>query len=121
MKPLTYRELSCLQWVSIGKTSWEISLILELKERTVNFHIQSACRKLRVNNRLAAITIALRAGMLDFDAMAFAALPPVPPRPVARSRRPHRHAAHNIGHAVRPKRRECWPCSRLGNTRRTVG
>ena len=67
MKPLTPRELICLQWVSIGKTSWETGRILGLAERTINFHVQNACRKLGVHNRQAAITTAMRTGLLCFD------------------------------------------------------
>ncbi len=67
MKPLTERELTCLQWVAIGKTSWETGRILGLAERTINFHIQNACRKLGVHGRQAAITAAMRTGLLSFD------------------------------------------------------
>lgn len=64
MKPLTERELTCLRWAAVGKTSWEMGAILGLTERTVNFHVQNACRKLGVHSRQAAITSALRAGLL---------------------------------------------------------
>ncbi|MYN14841.1 LuxR family transcriptional regulator [Pusillimonas sp. TS35] len=63
-KALTTRELSCLQWASVGKTSWETGVILGVTERTVNFHIQNACRKLGVHGRQAAITIVLNAGLV---------------------------------------------------------
>src|SRR5690606_33068394 len=58
------RELTCLRWAAIGKTSWEMGAILGLTERTVNFHIHNACRKLGVHGRQAAITVALSAGLL---------------------------------------------------------
>lgn len=61
---LTPREVECLQWAAIGKTSAEIGAILGLTERTANFHIKNACTKLDVCNRQAAITHALRAGYL---------------------------------------------------------
>jgi LuxR family transcriptional regulator of spore coat protein len=64
MKPLTQREVSCLQWAALGKTSWEMGVILGLTERTINFHIHNACRKLGVHGRQAAITAALQAGLL---------------------------------------------------------
>ena len=66
MKPLTLtdRELCCLQWAAVGKTSWEMGVILGLSERTINFHIHNACRKLGVHGRQAAITVALQAGLL---------------------------------------------------------
>ncbi|ROT46630.1 helix-turn-helix transcriptional regulator [Pusillimonas sp. NJUB218] len=62
---LTPREVECLRWAAIGKTSAEIGAILGLTERTANFHIKNACTKLDVCNRQAAITHALRAGYLD--------------------------------------------------------
>src|SRR5690606_361253 len=64
MKQLTERELCCLEWAALGKTSWEVGVILGLTERTINFHIHNACRKLGVHGRQAAITAALHAGML---------------------------------------------------------
>lgn len=67
MKLLTSRELECLHWASLGKTSWEIGAILGLTERTINFHIQNACRKLQVRGRQAAITSAHHAGLLTED------------------------------------------------------
>jgi len=64
MKPLTARELECLHWAAMGKTSWEIGMILGVTERTVNFHIQIASHKLQVRGRQAAITAAYRTGQL---------------------------------------------------------
>lgn len=61
---LSEREVACLHWSSLGKTSWETGHILGMTERTVNFHIRNACRKLGVNNRRAAVTIALWRGLL---------------------------------------------------------
>ncbi|MGB3288256.1 MAG: helix-turn-helix transcriptional regulator [Burkholderiaceae bacterium] len=65
MEPLTHREQSCLQWAALGKTSREMGIILGLTERTVNFHIHNACRKLGVHGRQAAITAALQGGLLS--------------------------------------------------------
>jgi len=64
LKSLTARELTCLHWAAIGKTSWEMGVILGLAERTINFHIHNACKKLQVHNRQAAITAVLQAGLL---------------------------------------------------------
>lgn len=50
-KLLTKRERECLHWVSKGKTSWEVSTILGISERTVNFHIQNCMRKTNSSNR----------------------------------------------------------------------
>lgn len=62
---LSGRELQCLNWVATGKTSWETAAILGLSERTVNFHIKNACRKLNVYSRQAGVTQALRLGLLQ--------------------------------------------------------
>lgn len=64
MRPLSTRELTCLGWAAVGKTSWEIGVILGLTERTINFHINNACTKFQVHGRQAAITAALQAGLL---------------------------------------------------------
>ncbi len=61
---LSERELECLEWVSFGKTSWETALILGLSERTINFHLLNACRKLNVYGRQAAVALALRQNLL---------------------------------------------------------
>jgi DNA-binding CsgD family transcriptional regulator len=61
---LSERELECLEWVSLGKTSWETGLILGVSERTINFHLLNAARKLNVYGRQAAVAIALRQNLL---------------------------------------------------------
>jgi len=52
---LTERETECMKWSALGKSSWEISRILSLSERTVNFHMGNAIRKLDVSNRTHAV------------------------------------------------------------------
>lgn len=56
---LTLREAEVLKWSGAGKTTWEISRILGCSERTVNFHIANASRKLGSSNRLQAVGVAL--------------------------------------------------------------
>ncbi len=51
---LSARELEVLRWCATGKTSWEISMILQISERTVHFHTTQAARKLQVKGRQAA-------------------------------------------------------------------
>ena len=63
--PLSGREQQCLMWVSHGKTSWETAVILGLSERTVNFHLLNACRKLNVYGRQAGVAKAMRLGWLS--------------------------------------------------------
>jgi DNA-binding CsgD family transcriptional regulator len=50
-KVLTPRELETMKWVRMGKSSWEIAVILDISERTVNFHIANCLKKLDVINR----------------------------------------------------------------------
>ncbi len=55
---LTKREREILQWIKEGKTNWEISVILDISERTVKFHVQNIERKLNAVNKAHAIAIA---------------------------------------------------------------
>jgi LuxR family quorum sensing-dependent transcriptional regulator len=60
-KPLlSPREREVLRWTALGKTSWEIGEILNISERTVNAHIQSAACKMNAVNRVALVVSALR-------------------------------------------------------------
>lgn len=61
---LSGREQECLLWVSVGKTAWETSVILELSSRTVEFHLAGAVRKLRAANKVHAAVLAIRMGLL---------------------------------------------------------
>lgn len=58
---LTDREVECLNWCGKGKSYWEISVILEISERTVNFHMTSVRNKLDAVTNAQAVAI----GMLD--------------------------------------------------------
>ena len=51
---LTTREKDVLRWCADGKTSHEISIILRISERTVNFHLNNIFEKLNVTNKTAA-------------------------------------------------------------------
>ncbi len=62
---LTSRERECLLWAKEGKTNWEIGMILSLAERTVEFHVGNAMRKLNASNRVTAIVIALQEGLIS--------------------------------------------------------
>ena len=61
---LTAREREVLRWVAGGKTSWEISVILRISERTVKFHLVEASRKLNAVNRTSAVAKALAWGLI---------------------------------------------------------
>ena len=60
---LTPRETEILRWSALGKTASDIATILCLSERTVGFHISSCLRKLGVNNKIAAVLCASKAGL----------------------------------------------------------
>ncbi|NJN35841.1 MAG: LuxR family transcriptional regulator [Nitrospiraceae bacterium] len=61
---LTARELEVLRWTSGGKSAEVIGTILGIHRGTVNFHLQSAARKLGVSGKHAAVTKALQLGLL---------------------------------------------------------
>lgn len=61
---LTQREIEILKWCAEGKTSQEISLILTITERTVNFHMANVLQKLDVCNKTAAVLRAYQLGLI---------------------------------------------------------
>lgn len=62
---LTARELDCLHWMAQGKTTWEISRILNITEAGVNFHISNLRNKFGVNRRNDVVIKAIRAGIIS--------------------------------------------------------
>lgn len=58
---LTAREIEVLRWTADGKTSGEVGQIMDISERTVNFHITNALVKLGVVNKTAGV---VKAAML---------------------------------------------------------
>jgi DNA-binding CsgD family transcriptional regulator len=61
---LTRRELHCLRWCKEGKTNWEIGEILKISEKTTEFHLRNAMRKLGAGNRVTAVVIGLKRGLI---------------------------------------------------------
>jgi LuxR family quorum-sensing transcriptional regulator LasR len=61
---LTRRELEVLNWVMVGKSSWEISKIVRCSEATVNFHIGNIRTKFNVNTRQQALVKAISLGII---------------------------------------------------------
>ncbi|WP_428633865.1 helix-turn-helix transcriptional regulator [Sedimenticola sp.] len=61
---LSERQKQCLFWACQGKTTWEISMILDIKERTVEFHLNNATKKLGASNRQHAVSIASKKGII---------------------------------------------------------
>lgn len=62
---LSPRELECLRWVSLGKSSSDIGSILALSPRTVDSYLEKVCSKLRVRTRIEAVAFAVKTGMID--------------------------------------------------------
>ena len=62
---LNDRELECLAWSGRGKTSQEIATVVGLSKRTVNFHIENACRKLNVSTRTEAVVKATSGRLIN--------------------------------------------------------
>lgn len=53
---LSARELEIMDWVRIGKTNYEIGLILNISAFTVKNHLQRIFKKLDVSNRAQAVS-----------------------------------------------------------------
>ncbi len=62
--PLTERELECLRWAADGKTAWETGMVLNVSERTVNFHMANAQKKLMASNKIQAVARAILYNLL---------------------------------------------------------
>ncbi|WP_228981390.1 helix-turn-helix transcriptional regulator [Paraburkholderia gardini] len=62
---LSPRQRECLAWVAQGKTSWEISRILNLSPHTVDYHIGEAMERLNVHSRTAAAVNATVQGFVQ--------------------------------------------------------
>jgi DNA-binding CsgD family transcriptional regulator len=61
---LTTQERNVLSWLAEGKSSWEISRLLRISERTVKFHLKNLYQKLKVTNRAQAVAVAAQHGFL---------------------------------------------------------
>jgi len=57
---LSPRELECLTWVSLGKSSTDIGSILDISSRTVDAYLEKACSKLSVRTRIEAVVMAVQ-------------------------------------------------------------
>jgi DNA-binding NarL/FixJ family response regulator len=62
---LTGREREVLTWVSRGKSSNDISMIIKVSERTVNFHVANVIRKVGVATRVQAAIRCTLLGLID--------------------------------------------------------
>lgn len=62
---ITSRELECLKWCAVGKSSWDIAQLLNCTEATVNFHFANIRRKFGASSRRLAIIKAIRMGFIS--------------------------------------------------------
>jgi LuxR family quorum-sensing system transcriptional regulator SolR len=61
---LTPRESEVLCWTGEGKTACEIGQILNISERTVNFHVNNVLLKLNATNKVQAVVKAIALGLI---------------------------------------------------------
>ncbi len=62
---LTSREVQILQLAAEGKTIAQIAKELHISKRTVRSHIENILFKMQVNNRIQAIILAYKLGLIN--------------------------------------------------------
>jgi LuxR family transcriptional regulator, quorum-sensing system regulator CviR len=62
---VTKRELEVLKWLAEGKSTWDVSVILNRSESVIKYHVTNLMEKLFAQNRSHAVAIALRQGLID--------------------------------------------------------
>ncbi len=62
--PLSERERECVYWVSAGKTTDEVAMILGVSSNTVNSYVAHAIQKFGARNRTMAMATAIRNGII---------------------------------------------------------
>ena len=62
---LTAREVECIRLAALGLTTGETAQRIQVAERTVEFHLGNAMRKLGAANKLRAVVIALQKKLID--------------------------------------------------------
>jgi DNA-binding CsgD family transcriptional regulator len=65
--PLTARETEVLEWIKVGKSSWQISMQLVISEATVKFHVKNIMSKLDSSTRTQALAEAIQRGYISLD------------------------------------------------------
>lgn len=64
---LSKREVECLRWAAVGKTDYEISLIMARSRATVRFHMHNASMKLDAVNRSQTLFKATQLGYIGLN------------------------------------------------------
>ncbi len=62
---LTDREIEVLSWVAVGKSYWEVSIILDIAERTVRLHMSNIRKKMNAVSNKQAVAEAALLGLVD--------------------------------------------------------
>lgn len=62
---LSPRETQVLTWAARGKSSWEMSQIIGIAEKSVEFYVDAAKRKLMASNRTHAVVKAMMLGLIE--------------------------------------------------------
>lgn len=62
---LTAKELEVLKWIKAGKSNTDISDILDLSVKTVEYHVSNILKKLGVSNRIGAVVVAMQHHILS--------------------------------------------------------
>jgi DNA-binding NarL/FixJ family response regulator len=75
---LSNRERQLLQWLATGVSIGEAAQQLGISTHTAQTHLKNAMRKLNARSKLAAIILAVRAGIIRDPITASDALPPTP-------------------------------------------
>ena len=61
---LTTREIEVLRWIAHGKSDWQIGQILNISDKTVNFHVENMKRKCGVATRIQVVVKAVHEGKI---------------------------------------------------------
>lgn len=64
---LSPRETEILTWVARGKSTWDVSRLLGISEKAVDFHLDATKRKLQATNRTQAAVKAVVLGLIIFS------------------------------------------------------
>lgn len=62
---LTAREIEVLKWIAYGKSDWQVGQILNISDKTVNFHVENMKRKLGVATRIQVVVQAVHEGKIQ--------------------------------------------------------
>lgn len=65
MPNFTTREIEVLTWIASGKSDWQIGQILNISDKTVNFHVENMKRKCGVATRIQVVVRAVQQGKIQ--------------------------------------------------------